>query len=320
MTLIKTLGGLLLAASASFAAAQANPGKPLHIIVPFTTGGVLDTLARTIGQEITNETQQTVVVENRTGASGNIGTEAIGRATPDGHTIGMGTIATFGINPGLYGARLPYDPIKDFAPVAMVATQRNVVLVNPSLPIRNIPELIAYAKTQQVNYGSAGNGSSQHMAGQMFMKQAGVKLTHVPYRGSGPALADLMGGSIQLMFVDMPAAMQHIRSGRLRPIGVTSLQRSPALPDVPTVAEQGLPGFQVIAWFGVIAPAKTPQATVDALSRRVLAIMEKPAVRQKMEALGADPVALPPAEFGRHIVAEIDRWSQLVRELNVKLD
>lgn len=320
MKLIRTLGTLLLAASASLASAQNPPSRPLHLIVPFTTGGVLDTLARTIAQEITSETQQTVVVENRTGASGNIGTEAIARATPDGHTIGMGTIATFGINPGLYGQRLPYDPIKDFAPVAMVATQRNVVLVNPSLPVRSIPELIAYAKANPVNYGSAGNGSSQHMAGQMFMKQAGVKLTHVPYRGSGPALADLMGGSIQLMFVDMPAAMQHIRSGRLRPIGVTSLQRSPALPEVPTVAEQGLPGFEVIAWFGVLAPAKTPQATVDALSRRVLSIMEKPAVRQKMEALGADPVALPPAEFSRHIKAEIDRWSQLVRELNVKLD
>ena len=320
MTLIRTLGGLLLAASATLAAAQSASSRPLQLIVPFTTGGVLDTLARTIAQEITNETQQTVVVENRPGASGNIGTEAIARATPDGHTIGMGTIATFGINPGLYGARLPYDPIKDFAPVAMVATQRNVVLVNPNLPVRSIPELIAYAKANEVNYGSAGNGSSQHMAGQMFMKQAGVKLTHVPYRGSGPALADLLGGSIQLMFVDMPAAMQHIRSGRLRPIGVTSLQRSPALPEVPTVAEQGLPGFEVIAWFGVLAPAKTPAATVDALSRRVLAIMEKPAVRQKMEALGADPVALPPAEFKRHIVAEIQRWSQLVRELNVKLD
>ena len=320
MKLIRTLGTVLLAASASLASAQNAPSRPLHLIVPFTTGGVLDTLARTIGQEITNETQQTVVVENRTGASGNIGTEALARATPDGHTLGMGTIATFGINPGLYGKRLPYDPIKDFAPVAMVATQRNVVLVNPSLPVRSIPELIAYAKANPVNYGSAGNGSSQHMAGQMFMKQAGVKLTHVPYRGSGPALADLMGGSIQLMFVDMPAAMQHIRSGRLRPIGVTSLQRSPALPEVPTVAEQGLPGFEVIAWFGVLAPAKTPQATVDALSRRVLSIMEKPAVRQKMEALGADPVALPPAEFSRHIKAEIDRWSQLVRELNVKLD
>ena len=320
MTLIRTLGTLLLAASTTLAAAQSAPSRPLQLIVPFTTGGVLDTLARTIAQEITNETQQTVVVENRTGASGNIGTEAIARATPDGHTIGMGTIATFGINPGLYGARLPYDPIKDFAPVAMVATQRNVVLVNPNLPVRSIPELIAYAKANEVNYGSAGNGSSQHMAGQMFMKQAGVKLTHVPYRGSGPALADLLGGSIQLMFVDMPAAMQHIRSGRLRPIGVTSLQRSPALPEVPTVAEQGLPGFEVIAWFGVLAPAKTPAATVHALSRRVLAIMEKPAVRQKMEALGADPVALPPAEFKRHIVAEIQRWSQLVRELNVKLD
>lgn len=320
MTFIRTLAALLLAAGAASAAAQSAPSRPLHLIVPFTTGGVLDTLARTIAQEITRETQQTVVVENRTGASGNIGTEAIARAAPDGHTIGMGTIATHGINPGLYGKRLPYDPIKDFAPVAMVATQRNVVLVNPSLPIRNIPELIAYAQSRQVNYGSAGNGSSQHMAGQMFMKQAGVPLTHVPYRGSGPALADLMGGSIQLMFVDMPAAMQHIRSGRLRPIGVTSLQRSPALPEVPTVAEQGLPGFEVTAWFGVFAPAKTPAATVDELSRRVLAIMQKPEVRQKMEALGADPVALPPAEFSRHIAAEIQRWTLLVRELNVKLD
>ena len=323
MTPIRTLAAtLLLALGAASAGAQDYPSRPIHLIVPFTTGGVLDTLARTIGQEITRETQQPVVVENRTGASGNIGTEAIARATPDGYTIGMGTIATHGINPGLYGQRLPYDPVKDFAPVAMVATQRNVVLVNPSLPIRSVQELIAYARANpgKVNYGSAGNGSSQHMSGQMFMKQAGVQITHVPYRGSGPVLADLMAGNIQLMFVDMPASIQHIRSGRLRPIGVTSLQRSPALPDVPTVAEQGLPGFEVIAWFGVFAPAKTPPATVEALSQRVRAIMEKPEVRQKMEGLGADPVALPPAEFQRFIGAEIARWTQLVLDLNVKLD
>lgn len=314
------LGGLL--AATGIAAAQPYPSKPIRLIVPFTTGGVLDTLARTIGQELSLETKQPVVIENRTGASGNIGTELIAKAPPDGYVIGMGTIATHGINPGLYGARLPYDPVKDFEPIAMVATQRNVVLVNPAFPVKTIPELIAYAKANpgQVSYGSAGNGSSQHMSGQMFMKQAGVQLTHVPYRGSGPALVDLLGGNIQLMFVDMPAAIGHIKAGKLRPIGVTSLQRSPALPDVPTVAEQGLPGFEVIAWFGVLAPAKTPQPIVADLSRRILAIMQKPEVRQKMEGLGADPAAMPPAAFQAFMAGEITRWTQLVRDLNVKLD
>jgi tripartite-type tricarboxylate transporter receptor subunit TctC len=301
---------------------QVYPNRPVRLIVPFTTGGVLDTLARTIAQELSRETRQPVVVENRTGASGNIGTELIAKSPADGYVLGMGTIATHGINPGLYGARLPYDPIKDFEPIALVATQRNVVLVNASFPVRSIQELVAYAKSNpgKVSYGSAGNGSSQHMSGQMFMKQADVQFTHVPYRGSGPALVDLLGGNIQLMFVDMPAAMAHIKGGKLRPIGVTSLQRSPALPDVPTVAEQGLPGFEVIAWFGVFAPAGTPQPIVADLSRRVLAIMQMPEVRQKMEGLGADPTAMPPQAFREFIAAEISRWTALVRDLNVKLD
>jgi len=298
------------------------PNRPVRLIVPFTPGGVLDTLARTIGQELHTDLKQPVVVENRSGASGNIGTELIARSEPDGYTIGMGTIATHGINPALYGTRLPYDPVKDFAPIALVATQRNVVVVNPDLPVRNVQELIAYARANEgkVSYGSAGNGSSQHMSGQLFIKQAGVKLAHIPYRGSGPALADLLAGNIQLMFVDMPAAIGHIRSGKLRPIGVTSLQRSPALPDVPTVAEQGLPGFQVTAWFGVFAPARTPQPVVAELSRRIGDIMQRPHVRTKLEGLGADPTALPPAEFHRFMVGELDRWNTVVRDLQVRLD
>lgn len=320
----RTVLALLLAATTWPAAvvAQDYPTRPIKLIVPFSPGGVLDTLSRTIAAELHADLGQPVVVENRTGASGNIGTELIARAEPDGYTLGMGTISTHGINPALYGARLPYDPLKDFAPIALAATQRNVVLVNPSLPIRSIPELVAYAKSRpgELAYGSAGNGSSQHMSGQMFMQQAGVKLTHVPYRGSSPALADLLAGNIHLMFVDLPASVGHIRAGKLRPIGVTSLQRSPALPEVPTVAEQGLPGFQVIAWFGMFAPARTPQPLVDDLSRRVLAIMQRPHVRVKLEGLGADPVAVGPEEFRRFMTAEIGRWGALVRELGVRLD
>lgn len=313
---------LALVTAMAPAAAQIYPGKPVVIVVPFTTGGVLDTLARTIGQELTPALGQSVVIENRTGASGNIGTAAYARAPADGYTIGMGTIATHGINPGLYGDRLPYDPIKDFKPLAMVATQRNVVLVNPALQISNIPQLIAHAKANpgRVTYGSAGNGSSQHMAGQMLMKQAGIKLTHVPYRGSGPALLDLIAGNIDLMFVDMPAAMSHIKSGKVRPIGVTSTDRSSTLPEVPTVAEQGLPGFEVTAWFGVLAPAQTPQPIADRLSGEILKIMAKPSVIEKMRNLGADPVAVPPAQFSQHIAREIARWTSVVNELHVKLD
>jgi tripartite-type tricarboxylate transporter receptor subunit TctC len=321
-TLARSALALAALSIAGVAAAQEFPNKPIRLIVPFTTGGVLDTLARTIAHELGPVLGQSVVVENRTGASGNIGTEAYARATPDGYTIGMGTIATHGINPALYGERLPYDPLGDFKPLALVATQRNVVLVNPQLPVRNIQELIAYARSRPdaISYGSAGNGSSQHMSGQMFMKQAGVRFTHIPYRGSGPAMVDLMAGNIQLMFVDMPAAMPHIKSGKVRPIGITSLERSSALPDVPTVAEQGLPGFEVIAWFGVFAPAQTPQPVADRLSAEILKVMEKPAVQEKMRGLGADPVAVPPRKFDAFIRKEIERWGALVRDLGVKLD
>lgn len=321
-TLRRAAGALALIALALPAAAATYPDKPIRLIVPFTTGGVLDTLARTIGHELGPILGQAIVVENRTGASGNIGTVAYARAPADGYTIGMGTIATHGINPSLYGERLPYDPLKDFTPLAMVATQRNVVLVNPLLPIHNVQQLIAHAKANpgRVSYGSAGNGSSQHMAGQMLMQQTGITITHVPYRGSGPALIDLISGNIDLMFVDMPAAMPHIQAGKVRAIGVTSLSRSSALPDVPTVAEQGVPGFEVTAWFGVLAPAHTPQAIVDRLSSEILQIMAKPHVIDKMRSLGTDPVAVPAAAFGRHIQAEITRWAAVVRDLNVKVD
>ena len=321
-TIAKSALALAALTLAGASTAQDFPNKPVRLIVPFTTGGVLDTLARTIAHEIQPALGQPLVVENRTGASGNIGTEAYARATPDGYTIGMGTIATHGINPALYGEQLPYDPVKDFKPLALVATQRNVVLVNPQLPIRNIQELIAYAKTHpgKVSYGSAGNGSSQHMSGQMFMKQAGVRFLHVPYRGSGPALIDLMAGNIQLMFVDMPAAMPHLQAGKVRAIGVTSKDRSSALPDVPTVAEQGLPGFEVIAWFGVFAPAGTPQPVADRLSAEILKVMQKPAVQEKMRSLGADPVAVGPKQFDAFMRKEIASWGELVRELGVKLD
>lgn len=315
---------LLLASALApgLARAQEWPARPIKLIVPFAPGGVLDTLSRTLAAELHADLKQPVLVENRTGASGNIGTDFIARAEPDGYTLGMGTIATHGINPALYGARLPYDPLKDFIPIALAATQRNVLLVNPQLPVRNVQELVAYAKANpnRLSFGSAGNGSSQHMSGEMFKKQAGVKLTHVPYRGSAPAISDLLAGNIQLMFVDMPAAIGHIRAGKLRPIGVTSLDRSAALPDVPTVAEQGLPGFQVIAWFGMFAPARTPAPIAAALSQRVLAIMQRPHVRSKLEGLGADPVAKGPAEFRSFMTAELDRWAALVRELDVRLD
>lgn len=320
--LSRAAGALALFAFVLPALAATYPDKPIRVIVPFTTGGVLDTLARTIGHELGPILGQAIVVENRTGASGNIGTVAYARAPADGYTIGMGTIATHGINPSLYGDRLPYDPIKDFTPLAMVATQRNVVLVNPLRPIQNMQQLIAHAKANpgRLSYGSAGSGSSQHMAGQMLMQQAGIQITHVPYRGSGPALIDLISGHIDLMFVDMPAAMPHLQAGKVRAIGVTSLTRSSALPDVPTVAEQGVPGFEVMAWFGVLAPAHTPQPVVDRLSSEILQIMARPHVIEKMRSLGADPVAVPAAEFGKHIQTEIARWATVVRDLNVKLD
>lgn len=319
---------LAVVGSAGFLAAPAAastgtyPDKPIHLLVAFSTGGVLDTLARTMASELSARYGQSIVVENRTGASGNIGTDLLARAKPDGYTIGMGTIATHGINPALYGERLPYDPVKGFTPLALLAEQTNIVLVNNDLPVTSIPTLIEYLRANpgKVAYGSAGNGSSQHLSGQLFKLAAGVELLHVPYRGSVPALTDLVSGQVQLMFVDVPAALPFIKSGKVRPIAVTAAHRSSAFPDLPTVAEQGLEGFNVRAWFGVLAPADTPAPIAEKLSADMIAAVQQPAIRERLEALGMDIKTLDGPAFGQFIQDEIARWDEIVKRSGTRLE
>jgi tripartite-type tricarboxylate transporter receptor subunit TctC len=234
--------------------AQTYPNRPIRFVVPFAPGGSTDTLARTIGQKLSDSLQQQVVVDNRSGANGNIGMEIVAHAAPDGYTILLGYIANLGIGPGLY-AKLPFDPVRDYAPITQLASSPNILAVHPSLPVKSFREMIAYAKAnpKKLNFASSGVGSIGHLTGELLNRSAGIDMVHVPYKGSGQAVIDLLGGQVQMMFSGMSSVMQHIKAGRLRPLAVTGAQRSPAVPDVPTIAESGFPGFQATAWYGVLA-------------------------------------------------------------------
>src|SRR5438552_13835540 len=245
----------------SGASAQTYPTRPIRLVVPFPAGGTTDILAREVGQRLSMTLGQPVVIDNRPGAAGNIGADLVAKSAPDGYTLLMGTVGTHAINASLY-AKMPYDHVKDFAPIILVAGVPNVLVVNPSLPVNSVQELIAYAKANpgKLNFASSGPGTSIHLSGELFKVMAGVQMTHVPYKGSAPALQDLLGGQVQLMFDNLPPSLPHIKAGKLRALAVTSVARSPALPDVPTIAESGLPGFEASSWFGILVPAGTPSA------------------------------------------------------------
>ena len=264
-SLAAVLGVVLLAFSTS-ASAQQYPNRPIRFVVPFAPGGSTDTLARTIGQKLTEALQQQVVVDNRSGANGNIGMEIVAHAAPDGYTILLGYIANLGIGPALY-AKLPFDPVRDYAPITQLASSPNILAVHPSLPVKSLRELIAYAKTnpKKLNFASSGVGSIGHLTGELLNRSAGVDMVHVPYKGSGQAVIDLLGGQVQMMFSGMSLVMQHIKAGKLRALAVTGAQRSPAVPDVPTIAESGFPGFEATAWYGVLAAARTPKNEAPSL-------------------------------------------------------
>lgn len=307
------LAALMLSMS-GHAAEQSYPGRVLRFIVPGPPGGATDILARTIAQKLTESWGQQVIVDNRAGASGIIGTELTARAAPDGYTIMMGHSGTHAINVGLRKT-LPYDPVKDFAPITLVATAPNVLVVPPSLPARSVKELIALAKAKpgQFNYASAGVGFSQHLAGELFSTMAGIKMTHVAYKGSAPALTDVMAGNVLLMFSNIPACIAQVRSNRLRALGVSSLKRSSAMPEVPTIAESGLSGYEAIAWFGVFAPAGLPQDLVKRLHGDIVRILAQPDVRDRTVQQGADPVGNTPEEFGKFVQTEIRKWAKVIR-------
>lgn len=302
--------GLGLAVGQAFA--QAYPSKPVKLVVPYPPGGPTDIVARVIAQRLQTQTGQAFVVENLPGAGGNTGAAAVARAAPDGYTLLVATTA-HAINPSLF-KNLSYQFGKDFAPITQLTAGPLVIVVNPALPVKTVGELInlAKAKPGELNFASSGNGQSTHLAGELFNATAGTKIRHVPYKGSAPALTDTMGGQTQLMFDTMLSAMPHVKGGKLRAIAVTSAQRSPAAPDLPTVAES-LPGFDAIAWNGLLAPANTPREIVAKLSAELRTAMEQPEVRERFEAQGFAGAWTPPEAFAGFIHAEIDKWAKVVQ-------
>jgi len=310
-----------LASGHALAQAPAYPSKPIRLVVPFPPGGATDILAREVGQKLTEAWGQSVIVDNRPGAGGNIGAELVAKAAPDGYTLLMGTVGTHAINASLY-AKLPYDHIKDFAPVILVAGVPNVLVVNPALPVGTVGELIAYAKANpgKLNFASSGNGTSIHLSGELFKVMAGVDMTHVPYKGSAPAVQDLIAGQVQLMFDNLPPSLPQIKAGKLRALAVTSATRAAALPDVPTMAESGLPGFEASSWFGILAPAGTPSTIVAKLNAEVAKWLATPEAKEKLSKQGANAAGGSPDDFARHIAAETTKWAKVVKDSGAKVD
>ncbi|MBA3504909.1 MAG: tripartite tricarboxylate transporter substrate binding protein [Betaproteobacteria bacterium] len=319
---IATAVALAALSATPFAGAQATyPTKPIRIVVPFPAGGTTDILARAVAQRLSETLGQPAVVDNRPGAGGNIGAELVAKAPADGHTLLMGTVGTHAINASLY-SKMPYDHVRDFAPIILVAGVPNVLVVHPSVPVGSVKELIAYAKANpgKLNFASSGSGTSIHLAGELFKTMAGVQMAHVPYKGSAPAVTDLLGGQVQLMFDNLPSALPHIKAGKLKALAVTSATRAAALPDVPTIAESGLAGFDATSWFGLLAPAGTPQPIIARLNNEVAKWLASAEAKEKMAGLGANTAGHSTDEFVRHIAAETSKWAKVVKESGAKVD
>ncbi len=297
------------------------PVKPIRFVVPYPAGGPLDTIARLLGQKVSEAMKQPVVVDNKPGAGGNIGADIVAKSPADGYTILMGAVATHAINPTLYAA-IPYDPVRDFAPITQVASTPNVLVVHPSIPASNVREFIAYAKANpgKLNFGSGSTGSAGHLAGELFKSMAGVELTHVPYKGAAPAMQDLVGGQIQLMFDNLASSLGQVKAGRVKALAVTTAKRTALAPELPTIAESGLPDFDISTWFGVFAPAGTPKEALDRLHAEFTKALATPDVREKMLALGAEPVGNKPEEFAGYIRAERDKYARVIKASGAKVD
>lgn len=319
----RTVGKLcalaLMLGGALGASAQDFPARTVKIVVPQTPGGASDTLARIIGQHLADKWGQPVVVENRAGAGGNVGTEVVASSPGDGYTLLMSYVGTQAINGSLYKS-LPFDPDKDFAPVATLATLPFVVVSRPDAAFRTIPELVAAAKKSRMTYGSAGNGSVNHLLGEMFNTAAGVKLIHIPYRGAAPAMTDLMGGQIDVVFTSLPSVAGSLKSGQLRAIAVTSAKRAAAFDQIPTIAEAGFAGFDVNPWFGLLAPSRTPAAVVAKINADVNALLRSKEVAEKFAAQGAEPYLTSPSEFTRVLRADIQKWGEVVKASGAHID
>jgi tripartite-type tricarboxylate transporter receptor subunit TctC len=321
-TLRRFLTLLIVALSCAATSALAEyPDKAVKIIVPYPPGGTTDILARVIAQRLGERLKQSFIVENRGGASGAIGTQAVAKSPADGYTLCMGTIGTHGINSALF-KNLPYDAVKDFAPITIVGITPNVLTVHPSVPAKNLQELLALARAKPgtLNFGSTSPGGSPHMAGELFKTMANIDIAHIPYKGAGPMLIDLIGGQIQMGFDNMPSSIGHIRSGKLRAIAVTTAKRWPGAPDVPTMAESGLPGYEVSAWFGLLAPAGTPKPVVDLLYKNIGDLLKQPDMVKQLFELGAEPGGNTPEAFARYIAADVEKWTRVVAATGVKVE
>jgi tripartite-type tricarboxylate transporter receptor subunit TctC len=307
--------------NAASAHADTYPSKPVRFIIPFAAGGPTDLIGRLVAQKLQEGLKQPFVPENKPGAGGNLGTDQIVRATADGYTVGLSTIGPLAINPTLY-AKLPYDPQRDLSPVILVARAPSVLAVHPSVPAKTVKELVKLltAAPDKYNYASGGVGSTQHLAGELFAQRAGVKMTHIAYKGEGPATTDLVGGQVTIMFMSPITSMQYIRAGKLRAVAVTSTERMKQLPDVPTIAESGYPGFETTAWFGLVAPAGTPDPIVRRLNEVLAAALRTPEVTEKLNALGAQPGGGTPTDFGDLVRKEIPRWGEAIKRVGVRAD
>ena len=312
---------IAIAASSAIALAQTFPDRPVTIVVPFPPGGGTDAGARLIAQKLSTRWGQSVIIDNKAGASGMVGSEYVSRAKPDGYTLLIGNIGTFSINPSLY-KKMPYDPDKAFVPVSMIAELPYFLLVTPSMKANNVKEFIAFAKANPgaVTYASSGSGSGPHLAGEMFEKATGLDMMHVPYKGGGPAAADVMAGHVNMYFSTVLESIGSVKSGKLKALGASSLVRSPAMPDLPTIAESGVPGFDAASWIGIAAPAGTPPALVDKIAVDIKAVISEQDTKQTLIQQGATPMPLAPAAFKARIESDRVRYAKVIKEGNVQVD
>jgi tripartite-type tricarboxylate transporter receptor subunit TctC len=316
---MRAIAFFLLVLVYSLGFGQAYPSKPIRIIVPFSPGGVADSSARVVSERLGARLGQSVVVENRPGASGNIGTAAVAGSAPDGYTLLLGFDGTMVVNPHVY-AKLPFDTLRDFAPVTKLGDATLILVAHPSVPAANLREFLIQGKSQSYSYGTAGTGSTPHLAGELLAQRTGVALVHVPYKGGGQAMGDVVGGQIPLVFTAIATAQQFVRSGKLKGLGVSSARRSGSLPEVPTFVESGLEGFVVDSWVGILAPAKTPRALVERLQAEIAAVLAKPQTRERYATLGIEPVGNTPDQYAAQIRDDLARWEKVVRQAKIRIE
>ena len=319
-TISRFIAGLVLYGLAGAVFAQAYPNKTIRMIVPFAAGGPTDVMARSVGQKLTESWGQPVVIDNRGGGGGNIGSDIVAKATPDGYTIGM-VIVSHAINASLY-SKLPYDPVKDFAPVTLAGAATIVLVAHPSVQAKSVKELIALAKSKpgKIDWASPGTGTPHHLAGELFKTLTGIDMVHIPYKGAAPALVDLLGGQVSLAFVSLPAALPHIKAGKLTALGVSGPQRSAVAPEVPTIAESGLPGYELENWYGVLSPARTPREIVTKLNGEIVKILQTQDVKERLNGQGFEIRTSTPEQFAAYLKSEIVKWAKIVKASGAKVD